>query len=128
MNVVKVKKVLDWLELKNNWNVPIKDIVELSGISEFHLQRAFTRVVDLPLRKYIRCRQLSEGACLLLETDKQIEWVALETNWNSNQAYSRAFQKRYGISPQKYRQKNIWFSIMEPFRFTGKIKNGLNND
>lgn len=85
-----------------------------AGISKFHLHHVFRVLTGLPLMEYVRRRRLSASLEALLETDRPIIDIALEYGFEYEQSYIRAFQRRFGISPGRYRNLRTPLPITEP--------------
>lgn len=56
------------------------------------------------MKEYIRKRRLSCAAHDLLITSKRIIDIAVEYQFQSQESFTRAFKKMFGITPGKYRK------------------------
>ena len=75
------------------------------GVSDFHLARAFASTVGMSLMQYVRRRRLTEAAHQLVRTDMSIIDVAVDAEYNSQEAFARAFKAEFGLTPQAFRNK-----------------------
>lgn len=100
-----VKSVIDYIEKNLDDELNLDNIAEKAGYSKFHLNRIFSKIVGETIYKYIQKRRLTEAARKLVYTDESIIDIALISGYESQQAFTLAFKKLYGSSPQIYRIK-----------------------
>src|ERR1700744_4766532 len=81
----------------------LDEIAGAAGISRFHLVRAFPAVTGLPVMRYVRIRRLSEAARALASGAPDILNLALEADYASHEAFTRAFRDYFGITPEAVR-------------------------
>ncbi|TCZ78789.1 AraC family transcriptional regulator [Paenibacillus albiflavus] len=80
------------------------EIISLNmAISQFHCHRLFHAYSGMTLASYIRIRRLTNAASELLTTDQRILDIALDYQFESQEAFTRAFKKMYHMTPGKYR-------------------------
>ena len=110
-----VDKALWYIE--NNLYEPLilADIAFASDVSAFHLARAFVSTTGYAPIQYLRARRLSEAARQLRLGATDILSLALNSGYNSHEAFTRSFVDMFGISPSKYRQQqNLSLSLLDP--------------
>ena len=74
------------------------------GISLVHLCRIFHRHAGCPPAAWARARRLDRAAATLLAGETPVQAVANAGGWADPYAFSRAFRRRYGLSPQRWRR------------------------
>lgn len=74
------------------------------GYSKRHCDRVFKELIGKTLQEYIKLIVISNSSKVLLETDKKILDIALESNYETHEGYTRAFQNTFGITPNEYRK------------------------
>jgi AraC family transcriptional regulator len=74
-----------------------------SGWSSFHLHRAFRRVVGETPKAYTQRLRLDRAAARLATSTDRVVDVALDSGFSSHEVFTRAFVRRYGRSPERYR-------------------------
>lgn len=78
-----------------------------AGLSRYHLHRVFTAVTgETPKRLTSRLR-LSRAAAMLLTSADSVLDVALACGFESHEVFSRAFRRRFGMSPSGYRARSF---------------------
>src|SRR5467141_4106221 len=81
----------------------LDEIAAIGGISRFHMVRAFAAATGLSVMRYVRARRLSEAARALAGGAPDILTVALDADYGSHEAFTRAFRDRFGITPEAVR-------------------------
>lgn len=83
----------------------IEQLAERSNLSRSAFADRFTRRVGQPPATYITQVRLAKAADLLLDTTQPISAVAASIGYDSEAAFSRAFSKRYGLPPSRWRRE-----------------------
>ena len=91
----------------NDEDFSIESVCTSVGYSRRQLDRLFKKYLQMTLCEYIKSVTLTESAKCLLETNENILEVALKSRFDSHEGFSRSFAKRFGISPEQYRSKQI---------------------
>ena len=84
-------------------DVSLDALAARSGWSSFHLHRAFRRVVGETPKTYTQRLRLDRAASRLTTTTDRVVDVAFECGFASHEVFSRAFSRRFGRSPERYR-------------------------
>ena len=69
---------------------------------QFH--RLMVQVLGEPPGTHQRRLRLDRAAWLLLTSPTTILEIALETGWESHETFSRAFRRRFGVTPSSFRK------------------------
>jgi AraC family transcriptional regulator len=78
----------------------LDEIAGVAGISRFHLVRAFAAATGLSVMRYVRARRLSEAARALAAGAPDILELALDADYGSHEAFTRAFRDHFGVTPE----------------------------
>lgn len=105
--LVSLETAIEYIEQHLNDVLLPETIAETAGYSLYHLTHIFTVVIGEPIGSYIQKRRLANACKKLLYSNKRIIDIALECNFGSSEAFSRAFKSTYSISPAAYRKNNI---------------------
>jgi AraC family transcriptional regulator len=81
----------------------LDEIAEIGGVSRFHMVRAFAAATGFPVMRYVRARRLSEAARALARGAPDILQLALEADYGSHEAFTRAFRDHFGMTPEAVR-------------------------
>ena len=83
-------------------------------MSKYHFHRIFKTFVGESTHDYLRKRRLTEAAQQLLFSDSRILDIALQHNYGSQEAFSRAFKTQFGITPGEYRKMGQQITLERP--------------
>ena len=105
----EIKKAMNYIENNLKKEIRTEDIADSAGFSKYHFQRVFKRETGLNLYAYIQKRRLAEASSLLRNTNARILDIAVYLCFESQEAFTRAFKKVYGLPPGQYRKvlKNL---------------------
>src|SRR5579862_6034187 len=97
------QKALWYIESHLAGPMTLDDISDVAGISRFHMVRAFAAATGFSVMRYVRARRLSEAARALAAGAPDILHVALDADYGSHEAFTRAFRDHFGITPETVR-------------------------
>ncbi|HNW32031.1 MAG TPA: AraC family transcriptional regulator, partial [Caldisericia bacterium] len=87
----KMQDAIDFMEAKLKEDIRLNDVAFEVGFSSFHFHRIFLANVGETVTEYMRKRRLSEAARELMETDHRILDIAVDYQFESQEAFTRAF-------------------------------------
>lgn len=99
------QRVLNYIEENIFENYTLEQLSERFAFSMFHFNRIFRAASGEPLMEYVRRRKLDVAAESLREGRAKIIEVAMQMGFGSQEAFSRAFKKIYGLSPGRFVKK-----------------------
>ena len=97
-------KALFVIERNLNRELSLVEIAKACDVSRFHLAHAFGESTGLSVMEYLRGRRLTEAAYALASGAGDILGVALDTGYQSHEAFSRAFKAQFGRTPEDVRK------------------------
>jgi AraC family transcriptional regulator len=97
------QKALWFVESHLADELTLDEIAGVAGISRFHMVRAFAAATGQPVMRYVRARRLTEAARALANGAPDILTLALEADYGSHEAFTRAFRDHFGITPEAAR-------------------------
>src|SRR6266446_9088375 len=97
------QKALWFIESHLAAELTLDEIAGVAGISRFHMVRAFAAATGLSVMRYVRARRLSEAARSLAKGAPDILSLALEADYGSHEAFTRAFRDHFGTTPEAVR-------------------------
>jgi AraC family transcriptional regulator len=104
--VVAIQRILARIERELDQPLSLDALARAAGMSRWHFLRTFSAMVGEPPARYIRRRRISEAARLLHQTPRSILEVALGFQFESHEAFTRAFKAEVGITPREWRTRN----------------------
>src|ERR1700687_3859830 len=113
-----VGKALWFIESHFAREITFEDIAAASGVSRYHLSRAFGAATERSVMRYVRGRRLTEAAKSLAAGATDILSVALDAGYGSHEAFTRAFRDQFGLTPETFRaQRRIdTIELVEPIK------------
>lgn len=96
-----IRQVRNYLHEYFEENVSLDKLAEIAELSPFHMARVFTKEVGVPPHVYQNQLRLKRAADLLA-LKKPIVDVAMETGFFDQSHFSRAFKKKFGVTPGQY--------------------------
>ncbi|HLZ01864.1 MAG TPA: AraC family transcriptional regulator [Bradyrhizobium sp.] len=97
------QKALWYVESHLAGPLTLDEISEVAGVSRFHLVRAFAAATGFSVMRYVRARRLTEAARALAAGAPDILRVALDAEYGSHEAFTRAFRDHFGVTPESVR-------------------------
>lgn len=95
---------VNYIENNLKEELSVLNIAHKVNYSLYHFIRLFHSVTGYSPKNYLQLRRLSESLKELKKTDKKIIEIAIEYQFNSHEAYTRAFKKQFGINPKQVRE------------------------
>src|SRR6195952_4653192 len=97
------QKALWYIESHLAAPLTLDEIAGVAGVSRFHLVRAFGAATGLSVMRYVRVRRLSKAARALVAGAPDILSLALDADYSSHEAFTRAFRDHFGVTPETVR-------------------------
>jgi len=72
--------------------------------SPAYLTRTTASIVGMPLREYLRHKQLDEAERLILRTPLPMHEIALHAGFGTTSTFYRCFKQAYGMPPGAFRE------------------------
>jgi AraC family transcriptional regulator len=97
------QKALWFIESHLSSELTLDEISGVAGVSRFHMVRSFAAAAGLSVMRYVRARRLSEAARALAAGAPDILALALDADYGSHEAFTRAFRDQFGLTPETVR-------------------------
>ncbi|NPV93373.1 MAG: AraC family transcriptional regulator [Firmicutes bacterium] len=101
-SLVPVRAISEYLDVNFGENISLLDLSRQFGVSPFHLVRQFTREIGIPPHRY-QVQTRFVRALELLAAGNPVAAVAAETGFFDQSHFTRAFKKKFGVTPNQYR-------------------------
>ena len=119
--VISIESVIDYIEDHLNGKLDLDTVAEGAHYSKYHLHRLFTETVGMTIHDYIRRRQLTEAAKLLVVSDKPVIEIALICGYENQQSFTSAFRSMYKKPPAEYRRTGSFYPLQLRFSLHGEV-------
>ncbi|MFL0195220.1 helix-turn-helix transcriptional regulator [Clostridium sp. WILCCON 0269] len=102
-----IKKSIEYIEHNLNDKIELKDLADKVFLSKYHFHRVFHAIAGEPVAEYIRRKRLIKAANELLNTNNKIVDIALKYQFSSQESFTKAFKKIYGMPPKQFRKTKL---------------------
>lgn len=99
-----VHHALDFMECNLREAIRAEDVAHAVNFSPSHFHALFARVTGHTVAEHLRRRRLACAALDLALSRRRIIDIAAEYRFDSQEAFTRAFQRIYGITPGLFRR------------------------
>lgn len=107
-----IKKSIEYIEDNLNKKIELEELAEKAFLSKYHFHRVFHSIVGEPVAEYIRKKRLTEAANELLNTEEKIVDIALKYQFGSQETFTKAFKKLYGMPPREFRKNGTNITLI----------------
>jgi AraC family transcriptional regulator len=121
------QKALWFIESHLAAPMTLDEISAVAEVSRFHLVRAFGEATGFSVMRYVRARRLTEAARALVAGAPDILTLALDADYGSHEAFTRAFRDHFGITPEMVRATTCLsrLKLQEPIMMDSTASNNL---
>ncbi len=101
----RIADILAWIETRLDDPLTLALLAERAGLSPHHFSRLFTARMGQGPMAHVRGRRLVRAAQRLAgEPDLKLVDLAFESGFDSQEAFTRAFGRRFGVTPGRFRR------------------------
>jgi AraC-like DNA-binding protein len=105
-SLVRIGRAVAFIENNYQKNIYVQQLAEMSFMSIRNFQRIFKDSTGLSPNDYLLDFRIQHASKLIAETDLAIYDISEQVGIADWFYFSKAFKKRFGISPTKYRKQN----------------------
>lgn len=102
-----LEKAIAYIEENIKNSIAVEKVASFVNFSYYHFHRLFFSLTGEILGDYIRKRRLSEAAEELICNERKIIDIALDYNFESQEAFTRSFKNMFGMTPAAFRKKGV---------------------
>jgi AraC family transcriptional regulator len=104
IHIASIHRAINFIEEHLDRPLYSEEVALCAGFSEYHFHRIFSEVLGESVKEYILRRRLTCAAMRIQSTAMPIIDVAYKSGFKSQEAFTRAFQKIFGVAPGRYRR------------------------
>jgi AraC family transcriptional regulator len=120
--VNKMNDAITYIEEHITEDISYSEAARVACCSTYHFQRMFSYITDVPLSEYIRRRRLTLAAFELQNSRIKVIDLALKYNYDSPEAFTRAFHALHGLTPTEARKAGTKLKAYPRISFQLTIK------
>ncbi|RXR19389.1 AraC family transcriptional regulator [Flavobacterium amnicola] len=102
--IEKIKNVIIFVEKNYNRQISPAELENVSNYSYRNIQRIFKNIFKENIGEYQKRIRLENGFKRLIYSNETISDISFSIGYESNQAFTKAFNKNYSITPRKARE------------------------
>jgi len=99
----RILKVLTFIEEHVDEEMEFEGLAKIACYSPFHFHRIFQAIVGETMAQYIKRLRIERAAGKLSYTEQPVTEIALNANYDTPSAFTKAFKQFTGKSPKDYR-------------------------
>ncbi|ADG94365.1 transcriptional regulator, AraC family [Arcobacter nitrofigilis DSM 7299] len=99
--VQSVCRVILYIEQNYNSDLTLDELSKIASFSKYHFHRIFKSIVGESMVDYIRRVRL-QSTTLQFKTNQKITQIAMNSGYETNASFSKAFKKHFGITPKEF--------------------------
>ena len=103
----RVQRVVDYIENHLKGDLSIPTLAAVSGYSRWHFQHIFHATAGETVTEYVRARRLTRALFELSTTDKRIIEIAHDYTFESQEAFTRSFKRKFLTTPAAARRHGV---------------------
>src|ERR1700712_6032421 len=100
--------VLAYIEAHKSEPVSVAELAGVAGFSHYHFSRLFTARFGMSVMSYVRdCRLQAAALRLTGDAPPPLTELAFDCGYESQEAFTRAFTRRYGTPPGQFQREAL---------------------
>lgn len=99
----RVQVLLDYIHTYYKDKITIESLAKNASISKTEVLRCFKSIIGLSPINYLNSYRLQRAAYLLINTENNIQEIAMDCGFNDSSYFSKLFKKNYHVTPHNYR-------------------------
>jgi len=125
--LVQVQRGIDYIEDHLESDIDPAEVARHARISQWHFQRIFKALTNETLKTYIRSRRLAGALDALVGSDRRIIEIAMAAGFETQESFTRAFKKAFGVNPAAYRRQGRRAQFLRKVRFDAEYLRHLHH-
>lgn len=101
-----LSKITTYMREHYREDLKLSELASMFGYSDAYLSRMFQKYAKVNFKTYLQDIRMAYAYRELMNTDGTISQIALDNGFASSRAFSKEFQKRYGILPSEVQRQS----------------------
>ena len=119
----RFRRVLSYIDAQPGADLSVERLSSVAAFSKFHFHRQFSALFGLSAHAYVQLARMKRASTqLTYESWRSILEIALDNGYESSEAFSRAFRKRFGQAPSNFRADPPWGTYEAAFHELLRIR------
>lgn len=105
----RFRKVLEHIDAHASEQLSVESLSRIAAFSKHHFHRQFSALFDLGVQEYVRAVRLKRASDELgFRYWRSVLEVALDSGYESPEAFARAFKRHFGQTPSQFQSSPDW--------------------
>jgi len=114
----QIKKVCDFIDGHLDSRFSLEQLSAVAASSKYHFHRIFKSFMGISVMQYVLLSRMKRASFrLAFEPEFSVTEIAFEAQFESLEAFSRAFSRLFGQSPSQFRNQPEWHSWHSKFAY-----------
>ena len=115
----RLQRVCEYIQQHLDDELDLDTLSQVASLSKFHFHRIFLANIGVNLMRFIQLSRLKRASFqLAFSADIKIIDIALQSGFESPEAFSRAFKRSFDQTPSAFREQPDWLSWHQRFVFS----------
>ncbi|MEY8389152.1 AraC family transcriptional regulator [Oscillospiraceae bacterium 38-13] len=101
-----IQEAITYMEKNFHRELPVEELAAVCKLNRSYFSKLFRDSMGCPPQEFLIRLRLSKAADLMKGTAQPIGTIAARCGYPNQLHFSRAFKKRYGLSPREWRARN----------------------
>ena len=101
-----VRKAVEYIQNNYSYGINVADAATYVGVSRSYLYTLFLKTLGLSPQEYLISYRITRASQLLVISDLPVEGIAQSCGYEDPLVFSKAFKRRTGMTPTRYRKVN----------------------
>ena len=101
-----VRKAVEYIQNNYSYGINVADAAAYVGVSRSYLYTLFLKTLGLSPQEYLISYRITRASQLLVISDLPVEGIAQSCGYEDPLVFSKAFKRRTGMTPTRYRKVN----------------------
>ena len=102
----RIRLVLDHIHDHLDGDLSVETLAGVAGFSSFHFHLVFTGLVGETVKAHVKRLRLERAAFLLRHTERAVVEIALDTGYETQESFTRAFKAAFGLPPKRFKKSH----------------------
>ncbi|MCI8817819.1 MAG: AraC family transcriptional regulator [Oscillibacter sp.] len=101
-----MQEAINYMEHNYQRELSVEELADVCKLNRSYFSKIFKESMGCPPQEFLIRLRLSKAADMMKGTSKSIGSIAIRCGYPNQLHFSRAFKKRYGVSPREWRARN----------------------
>ncbi|MDY0236403.1 MAG: helix-turn-helix domain-containing protein, partial [Gudongella sp.] len=104
--LVKINSIINYIDENFDNGISLEDVAKQQDNSVYYVSHFIKDALGLSFQEYIDLKRLDKAIALIINTEKTITDIALESGFPSPKSLNRIIKREYGLTSKEFKEKN----------------------